>query len=229
MLYPDDSLLKGKELRLRQEYFFVSATVQDILARFLRLGLPWKELPSKMAIQLNDTHPALAIPEMMRLLTTEYFLSYDEAWDLTIHCFSYTNHTVMNEALETWSLEIMGRLLPWYMLIVSVISSITQIIYDINWNFMQLVQKQFQNDSELLQIMENTSIFSNDVDKRVRMANLCFIGSHTVNGVSELHTSILRNNLFHYFVRIQPDQIINVTNGITPRRWLLQCNPCSAY
>ena len=123
----------------------------------------------------------------------------------------------------------MERLLPWYMLIVSVISSITQIIYDINWNFMQLVQKQFQNDSELLQIMENTSIFSNDVDKRVRMANLCFIGSHTVNGVSELHTSILRNNLFHYFVRIQPDQIINVTNGITPRRWLLQCNPCSAY
>ena len=112
MLYPDDSQLKGKELRLRQEYFFVSATIQDILIRFLRLELPWKELPQKMAIQLNDTHPALAIPELMRLLTTEYELTYDEAWKLTRECFAYTNHTVMSEALETWSYEIMERLLP---------------------------------------------------------------------------------------------------------------------
>lgn len=112
VLYPDDSQLKGKELRLRQEYFFVSATIQDILIRFLRLELPWKELPQKMAIQLNDTHPALAIPELMRLLTTEYELAYDEAWKLTTECFAYTNHTVMSEALETWSYEIMERLLP---------------------------------------------------------------------------------------------------------------------
>ena len=112
VLYPDDSQLKGKELRLRQEYFFVSATIQDILIRFLRLELPWKELPQKMTIQLNDTHPALAIPELMRLLTTEYELAYDEAWKLTRECFAYTNHTVMSEALETWSYEIMERLLP---------------------------------------------------------------------------------------------------------------------
>ena len=124
VLYPDDRQLKGKELRLRQEYFFVSATVQDILSRFLALQLPWSELPDKMAIQLNDTHPVLAIPEMMRLLTTVYEIPYNEAWSLVSRCFAYTNHTVMSEALETWPLSMMQTLLPWYVLLTLIVIGI---------------------------------------------------------------------------------------------------------
>ena len=173
---------------------------------------------------------------MMRVLINEHGVAYEEAWELVTGCFAYTNHTVMSEALETWSLEMMEAVLPWWAWRACVRVSITQIIFDINWSFMQLVQREFQHDPALLEIMGATSIFTNDANKRVRklvrrdvqvqMAHLCVIGSHVVNGVSELHTRILRESVFRRFEQVTPGKIINITNGITPRRWLLQCNPC---
>ena len=175
----------------------------------------------------------------MRVLINEHGVAYEEAWTLVTGCFAYTNHTVMSEALETWSLEMMEAVLPWWAWRVRVRVSITQIIFDINWSFMQLVQREFQHDPALLEIMGATSIFTNDANKRVRklvrrdvqvqMAHLCVIGSHVVNGVSELHTRILRESVFRRFEQVTPGKIINITNGITPRRWLLQCNPCTDH
>ncbi|KAK8803320.1 hypothetical protein WA158_001014 [Blastocystis sp. Blastoise] len=215
VLYPNDSTMSGKTLRLKQEYFFVSCTIQDILARFIQRDLPWKELPDFFTIQLNDTHPTLAIPEFLRLLIDVYNLSYDEAWELCCRTFNYTNHTVMSEALETWSVQDVETLLP----------RIAQIINDINWHFLKDVQLLYKDSKDIFTRMENLSIISNDSVKKYRMANLAIIASSHVNGVSALHSEILKNDLFKYFYDMYPERFLNVTNGITPRRWLLLANP----
>ncbi|HEY8355613.1 MAG TPA: glycogen/starch/alpha-glucan phosphorylase [Methylophilaceae bacterium] len=212
VLYPNDTSVLGKELRLKQQYFFVSASIQDILRRFLATHDDWDQLPDKVAIQLNDTHPAIAIAEMMYQLVDVRGLPWSKAWDLVVRIFAYTNHTLMPEALETWPVETMTRLLPRHM----------QIIYQINHEFLHMVNHRFPGDTDLLR---RVSIIDENDGKRVRMAHLAVIGSHTVNGVAQLHSELLKTTLFADFSRIYPDKFINITNGITPRRWLNQANP----
>ena len=212
VLYPNDSIDKGVELRLFQEYFLVSATLQDILSHFKFKNKDFKDFPSKVAVQLNDTHPSLAIPELMRLLIDHEGLGWDEAWEICQKTFAYTNHTVLPEALERWPIELLEENLPRHM----------QIIYEINSHFLRTAANHHQNDKELLKRI--SIIEENDEGKRVNMANLSIVGSHKVNGVSELHTQILKDKIFKDFNEIFPDRIINKTNGVTPRRWLVQCN-----
>ncbi len=217
ILYPNDVCEMGKELRLKQQYFFVSASIQDILRRFItsreiRTQDDWKQLPEKVAIQLNDTHPAIGVAEMMYQLVDEYHLPWDFAWSLVVKIFAYTNHTLMPEALETWSVDLFGRLLPRHL----------EIIYKINHEFLQMVNHHFPGDVDLL---KRVSIIDEDHGRRVRMAHLAIVGSHTVNGVAALHSDLLRTTLFADFDRIYPGKFTNVTNGITPRRWLNQANP----
>jgi starch phosphorylase len=212
VLYPNDTSVMGRELRLRQQYFFVSASVQDILRRFLGKHSDWNKLPEKVAIQLNDTHPAIAVAEMMHALVDVYRLKWDYAWSLTTQVFAYTNHTLMPEALETWPVEMFGRVLPRHL----------EIIYQINHQFLHEVNHRFPGDTELL---KRVSIIDESHGRRVRMAHLAVVGSHTVNGVAAIHSELLKTTLFADFHRIFPDRLINVTNGITPRRWLNQCNP----
>ncbi len=212
VLYPDDTTEMGRELRLKQQYFFVSASLQDMLFRYKKGHATWSELPDKIAVQLNDTHPSIAIPEMMRLMVDVNKLTWDEAWSLTTRIFSYTNHTLMPEALETWPVAMFESLLPRHM----------QIIYEINHRFLQQVMRQFPGDGELLQRL---SIIDERGERRVRMSHLAIIGSHAVNGVAMLHTELMKRTIFADFERIYPDKIINVTNGVTPRRWLNQANP----
>ena len=208
VLYPRDDQYAGKELRLKQQYFFVSATLQDVLRRFLKFGpRRWSELPQKVAIQLNDTHPVLAIPELMRVLVDEHDLPWEEAWGLTQGVFGYTNHTVLPEALERWPADLLRRLLPRHF----------EIIEEIDRRFR--LQVAPYGDEGLVQ---RTAILA---DGEVRMAHLAFAGSHKVNGVAALHTRILRETTFAELDRVLPGRITNKTNGITPRRWLLQCNP----
>ncbi len=212
VLYPEDSTEHGKELRLRQEYFFVSASMQDILRRYLKKHTDFDALPDKTAIHLNDTHPALAIPELMRLLVDEHHLHWDHAWSLCIRIFSYTNHTLMAEALETWQVDLMGRLLPRHL----------RIILDINGRFLASVHAQFPNDPALLQ---RVSLIDEHGERRVRMAYLSVLASHKVNGVSRLHSDLIVHTIFADFARLFPGRFCNKTNGITPRRWLAQANP----
>lgn len=217
ILYPNDICELGKELRLKQQYFFVSASIQDILRRFLsghdvKSQEDWKILPDKVAIQLNDTHPAIGVAEMMYQLVDEHSLPWDFAWDLVVKIFSYTNHTLMPEALETWSVDLFGRLLPRHL----------EIIYQINCDFLHMVNHHFPGDTELLR---RVSIIDEEHGRRVRMAHLAVVGSHTVNGVAALHSELLKKTLFADFDRIFPGKLTNVTNGITPRRWLNQANP----
>ncbi len=212
VLYPNDSSAMGKELRLRQEYFFVSASIQDILHRFLSDHSDLSLLPEKIAIQLNDTHPAIAVAEMMYQLADIYHVKWDKAWHMVTRIFSYTNHTLMPEALETWSVEKFERVLPRHL----------QIIYQINHDFLEQVNHQFPGDTDLLR---RVSIIDENNGRRVRMAYLAIIGSHTVNGVAAIHSDLLKTTLFADFHRIYPKKFINVTNGITPRRWLNQANP----
>jgi len=211
VLYPNDVSASGRELRLKQQYFFVSASIQDILHSFLLKHKDWKKLPEKIAIQLNDTHPAIAIAEMMYQLVDIHFLDWRQAWGLVEKIFSYTNHTLMPEALETWSVELFDRLLPRHL----------AIIYRINHEFLEMVNHHFPGDSELL---TRVSIIDETHGRRVRMAHLAVIGSHTVNGVAALHSELLKATLFSDFHQIYPNKFVNVTNGITPRRWLNQCN-----
>lgn len=212
VLYPNDSIEKGIELRLHQEYFLVSATLQDILSHFKYKNQDFDELPNKVAIQLNDTHPSLAIPELMRLLVDIEGLDWDRAWEITQKTFAYTNHTILPEALERWPVQLLETMLPRHM----------QIIYKINSQFLRNAANHHQNDKELLR---RISIIEEDgKNKKVRMAYLSIVGSHKVNGVSALHTKILKEKLFKDFDEIFPGRIVNKTNGITPRRWLLQCN-----
>jgi len=212
VLYPNDSSAMGKELRLKQEYFFVSASIQDILHRFLSAHSDLALLPEKVAIQLNDTHPAIAVAELMHQLVDMHRVKWDKAWKIVTQVFSYTNHTLMPEALETWSVEKFERVLPRHL----------QIIYQINQDFLEQVNHQFPGDTDLLR---RVSIIDENNGRRVRMAYLAIVGSHTVNGVAELHSDLLKTTLFVDFNRIFPGRFINVTNGITPRRWLNQANP----
>jgi glycogen phosphorylase len=217
VLYPNDSSASGRELRLKQQYFFVSASIQDILHSFtttreVNTEADWLELPNKIAIQLNDTHPAIGIAEMMYQLVDVYRLEWDLAWGLVNKIFAYTNHTLMPEALETWSVDLFGSLLPRHL----------EIIYEINHQFMQMVNHHFPGDTDLL---SRVSIIDETHGRRVRMAHLAVVGSHTVNGVAALHSELLKTTLFADFNKIFPNKLTNVTNGITPRRWLNQANP----
>ncbi len=212
VLYPNDATAIGRELRLKQEYFFVSASIQDILSHHEEMGYRITELADKVAMQLNDTHPAIAVAELMRLLLDKYQLPWVSAWEITRAVFGYTNHTLMPEALETWPVALMERVLPRHM----------QIIYEINFHFLNEVRHTFPGDTE---IVKRLSIIDEDHGRRVRMAHLAVVGSHHINGVAALHTQLLKDTLFHDFYRLWPERFISITNGITPRLWLHQANP----
>ncbi len=212
VLYPSDEAMAGKELRLKQQYFFVAATLNDIFRRYRKMNRSFTELPNFVAIQLNDTHPAIAVPELMRLLLDEHGVGWDDAWTICQNTFAYTNHTVMPEALETWPVDLIGRLLPRHM----------EIIYEINHRFLAALRSRYPQNPEL---PDRVSIIAEGDVKMVRMAHLAIVGSHAVNGVAELHSRILKNELFKEFNQIFPGRFQNVTNGVTPRRWLCQANP----
>ncbi|MGE3927778.1 MAG: glycogen/starch/alpha-glucan family phosphorylase, partial [Lautropia sp.] len=211
VLYPDDSSHQGRELRLRQEYFFVSASLQDILHRYMHDHARFNELSELVAIHLNDTHPAIAVPELMRLLVDVHRLSWDDAWVQCTKVFSYTNHTLMPEALETWPVGMMRSVLPRHM----------EIILEINRRFLDDVRANHGDDPDLLR---RVSLIDETGERRVRMAYLCVVASHKVNGVSKLHSDLLVETIFADFDRIFPGRFCNVTNGITPRRWLANSN-----
>uniref|UniRef100_A0A8C6UJE5 Alpha-1,4 glucan phosphorylase n=1 Tax=Neogobius melanostomus TaxID=47308 RepID=A0A8C6UJE5_9GOBI len=212
VLYPNDNFFEGKELRLKQEYFVVAATLQDIIRRFKtsKSGSPSAPL-SRVAVQLNDTHPAMAIPELMRIFVDIEKLDWDVAWDLTRRTFAYTNHTVLPEALERWPIKLMETLLPRHL----------QIIYQINQKHLDNIAALFPDDMDKLRAM---SLIEEDGEKRVNMAHLCIVGSHAVNGVAEIHSNIIKTQVFRNFSDLEPGKFQNKTNGITPRRWLLVCN-----
>ncbi|MBU3946756.1 MAG: glycogen/starch/alpha-glucan phosphorylase [Proteobacteria bacterium] len=212
VLYPNDELFVGRELRLKQEYFFVSCSIQDIIRRYLVNHDSFDEFPEKVAIQMNDTHPALAIPELMRLFLDEHNLDWDKAWNITVRSCAYTNHTLLSEALEKWPVAMFESLLPRHL----------QIIYEINRRFLRDVSVRYLGDGSQLQRM---SIVEEDVEKRIRMAHLAIVGSHSVNGVAALHTKLLKANKLKDFDEMYPGKFNNKTNGITPRRWLLASNP----
>lgn len=212
VLYPDDTTQMGRELRFRQEYFFASASVQDILAQYLQDHGDLDAFPKRVAIQLNDTHPALAIPELMRILLDHHGLPWERAWEISVNTFSYTNHTLLPEALETWPLSLFERFLPRHL----------EIIYEVNARFLGEVGARHPGDSDLIRRL---SLIEEDGEKRIRMAHLAVVGSHKVNGVSKLHTELMQTTIFKDFVRLYPDRFVNITNGVTPRRWINQCHP----
>lgn len=212
VLYPNDTTEIGKELRLVQQYFFVACSLKDIIRRFHKNDSNWERFPEQVAIQLNDTHPTIAIPELMRLLLDEYHLEWDFAWSLVNKSFAYTNHTLLPEALEKWSVGLMQKVLPRHM----------QIIFEINDRFLQKVQTMWPGD---LDKVRKLSLIEEGDHKMVRMAHLAVVGSMSVNGVAALHTRLLKSSLFPEFDQLYPGKINNKTNGITPRRWLLACNP----
>lgn len=212
VLYPDDSTWNGRELRLRQEYFLVSASLQDILRRHLRTHGTLNNLTDKVAIHLNDTHPALAIPELMRILIDLHGYSWQNAWDVTRRIFSYTCHTLMSEALETWPVEMMAKILPRHL----------QMIFEINDHFLEYVKTYVTTDMEFIR---RVSLIEEGHQRKVRMGWLSVVGSHKVNGVAAIHSDLMVSSTFADFARIYPERFTNVTNGITPRRWLAVANP----
>jgi glycogen phosphorylase len=213
VLYPNDNVFEGRELRLKQEYFFVSATLQDILRRFRKIhGDSFSRFPDEVAIQLNDTHPAIGIAELMRILVDLEDIPWETAWEITGRTFAYTNHTVLPEALEKWPVDLMGRVLPRHL----------QIIYRINHFFLEEVARRYPDDPDRMRRM---SIVEEEHGKTIRMAHLAIVGSHSVNGVSALHTEIIKRDLFRDFFELWPEKFNNKTNGITQRRWLKGCNP----
>ena len=212
VLYPNDELFEGRELRLKQEYFFVSCSIQDIVRRYLVNHDTFDEFPDKVAIQMNDTHPALAIPELMRLLLDEQGLDWEKAWDITSRTCAYTNHTLLSEALEKWPVPMFETLLPRHL----------QIIYEINRRFLRDVAVRYLGDENRMRKM---SIIEEDTEKRIRMAHLAIVGSHSVNGVAALHSKLLKEKELKDFDEMYPGKFNNKTNGITPRRWLLAGNP----
>ncbi len=212
VLYPDDTTAMGRELRLKQQYFFVCASLQDILNRHAKHHDNFDDLPDKVAIQMNDTHPSIAVAELMRVLVDVHHLEWDKAWDITTRTLSYTNHTLMPEALETWPIPMFENILPRHL----------QIIYEINYRFLKDVMHRYPGDTDMLRRM---SIIDETGNKRIRMAHLAIVGSHKVNGVAQIHTDLMKQTIFADFDRFYPDKIINMTNGITPRRWLNQANP----
>lgn len=212
VLYPNDDTMQGKELRLQQQYFFVSCSLQDILRRHIRLFNTLDNLHEKAAIQLNDTHPSVGIAELMRLLVDEHQMTWDKAWNITKHSFAYTNHTLLPEALERWPVELFGRLLPRHL----------EIIYEINFRFLSEVRRRYPGDLERI---SRLSLIEEGDDQKVRMAHLACVGSYKINGVAALHTELLKKHVLHDFYELFPEKFINKTNGVTPRRWLLLGNP----
>jgi len=212
VLYPADATPAGQELRLRQEFFFCSASLQDILRRHLQQYPDFSSLPDAVAIQLNDTHPAVSVAELVRLLTDVHGLDFDIAWDLSRRTFAYTNHTLLPEALESWPVPLFERLLPRHM----------QIVYAINAKILVEARKDKGFEDQRIR---NISLIEESGERRVRMGNLAFVGSHSINGVSALHTDLMKETVFADLHKLYPDRINNKTNGITPRRWLMQCNP----
>ncbi len=215
VLYPNDNNYEGKELRLKQQYFMVSASLQDILFRLVKCGNEISELPEKAAIQLNDTHPSIAIPELMRILLDEAKMDWDQAWDITTRTFAYTNHTVLPEALEKWPVPLVEKVLPRHL----------QIIFEINQRFLDLVAAIFPGEFERRSRM---SIIEEGEPQNVRMAHLAIVGSFSVNGVAELHSSLLKQGIFKEFYELFPEKFNNKTNGVTPRRWVRKANPSMA-
>jgi starch phosphorylase len=212
VLYPNDSTELGKELRLVQQYFFVACSLKDIIRRFLQKNTDWHTFPDKVAVQLNDTHPAIAVAELQRLLHDVHGLPWDEAWSIVTRTFAYTNHTLLPEALEKWSVGLFQKVVPRHL----------QIIFEINKHFLEKVEAQWPGDvakKRALSLIEEGPV------QMVRMAHLAVVGSHSVNGVAALHTALLKKDLFPEFDELYPGKFNNKTNGITPRRWLLSCNP----
>jgi starch phosphorylase len=212
VLYPNDNTPAGKELRLAQQYFFVSASLQDLIRIHLRNNKNLDNFHERMAIQLNDTHPAIAVAELMRLFVDEHGLDWDRSWYITQKTLSYTNHTLMPEALETWELDLFEKLLPRHL----------EIIYEINHNFLEDVRTWYPDNEELI---SQVSIIGEENGKRVRMANLACIGSHAINGVAALHTQLLKQDTLNAFALLWPEKFYNKTNGVTPRRWMVLSNP----
>ena len=212
VLYPDDSTWNGRELRLRQEYFLVSASLQDILRRHKRTHDSLENLADKVAIHLNDTHPALAIPELMRILVDDEGFEWKKAWEMTRNIFSYTCHTLMSEALETWPVEMMAKILPRHL----------QMIFEINDHFLEYVRSYVTTDNDFIR---RVSLIEEGYQRKVRMGWLSVVGSHKINGVAEIHSDLMVTSTFADFARIFPERFTNVTNGITPRRWLAVANP----
>ena len=212
VLYPSDNIEQGKELRLTQQYFFVSCAIQDIIRRFMEKSNDFRKMPDYVCIQLNDTHPALAIVEMMRQLMDVYGQEWDDSWEIVTKIFAYTNHTLLPEALEKWSSSIIRRFLPRHL----------QIIYEINRRFMEFARSRFGDDSYKL---GKVSIVDGEGDNQViRMANLSIVGSFSVNGVAKLHSELVKHSLVPEFYELWPEKFTNVTNGVTPRRWMLRAN-----
>jgi starch phosphorylase len=212
VLYPNDNFEAGRELRLRQEYFFVACSIHDIVYRYKKTHVDFSKFADKVAIQLNDTHPAIAIAELMRVLMDEYRITWDEAWTQTVGAFGYTNHTLLPEALERWPVPIFQRLLPRHL----------EIIYEINRRFLREVMSAHPHDDDRLRRM---SIIEEGGDRYVRMAHLAVVGSHSINGVAKLHTELVKSQLLHDFFELWPQRFNNKTNGVTPRRWMFACNP----
>ena len=212
VLYPNDKTENGKELRLVQQYFFVSCSIRDLVRRHLRTpGNSWTNFADKVAIQLNDTHPAIAVVELMRIMIDEHEIAWDKAWDITTRTLAYTNHTLLPEALERWGVPLFERVLPRHL----------QIIYEINLRVLSSCESKWPGDNDKKRAC---SLIEENGHKMVRMAHLAVVGTHTVNGVAALHTALLRKNLFPEFDALYPGKFQNKTNGITPRRWLLECN-----
>ena len=223
VLYPNDNMFEGKELRLKQEYFLCAATLHDVIRRFKAskfgsttvVRTDFTKMPDKVAVQLNDTHPAMAVPEMMRILLDEEGLSWELAWEVTVKCCAYTNHTILPEALERWPVSMIAELLPRHL----------EIIFHINHLHMEMVKERYGDDAEKLRQL---SCIEEDGEKRINMAHLAIIGSHAVNGVAAIHSDLIKKTLFKPFYELWPEKFQNKTNGITPRRWLLLCNPLLA-
>ncbi|MGF1496140.1 MAG: glycogen/starch/alpha-glucan phosphorylase [Elainellaceae cyanobacterium] len=212
VLYPNDEPIQGKELRLEQQYFFVSCSLQDLIRVHLLNGRTLDNFHEKFAVQLNDTHPAIGVAELMRLLVDEHHMDWNRAWHITRHTFAFTNHTLLPEALEKWSLDLFGRLLPRHL----------QIIYEINRRFMDEVRIKYPYDPDRL---ARLSLIDESGDRYVRMANLACVGSHAINGVAALHSELLKVTVLRDFYELYPEKFYNVTNGVTPRRWMVQSNP----
>ena len=212
VLYPNDGTDQGKQLRLKQQHFFVSASLQDMLNSLDRRGISLEEFPNYWQVQLNDTHPAIAVAELMRLLVDERHMEWDAAWEIVTKSIAYTNHTLLPEALEKWDLRLFKNLLPRHM----------EIIYEINRRFLQVVRLHYPADDAML---EKMSIIDERGNKAIRMANLATVGSHHVNGVAALHSELVKTQLMPEFYDLWPHKFTNVTNGVTPRRWVASCNP----
>ena len=212
VLYPNDDAMSGKELRLEQQYFFVSASLQNLVRVHLRQGRPLEQFHQKWAIQMNDTHPSIGVAELMRLLVDEHGMGWEPAWEITKSTLGYTNHTLLPEALEKWPLPLFQHLLPRHL----------EIIYEINRRFLDEVKNKFPGDNDRLR---RVSLIDESGERYVRMANLATVGSHAVNGVAALHSELLKKDVLRDFYEMYPERFSNKTNGVTPRRWLALANP----